>query len=75
MYVCMWENWDIDMKKFTVSQLNQTGCTAVDFFVAQVSYKYSLVPPPQYFPRSTTFEVGIPDTDSRSMKYSSSNKI
>ena len=22
--VCMWENWDIDIKIFTVSQLNQT---------------------------------------------------
>ena len=24
--VCMWENWDIDIKKFTVSQLKHTGC-------------------------------------------------
>ena len=23
----MWENWDIDIKIFTVSQLNHTGCT------------------------------------------------
>ena len=28
--VCMWENWDIDIKNLTVSQLNHTGCNTLD---------------------------------------------